>query len=152
LVKPTGDGTFNTIHAILQREQAFRRVAGVDRHVLAETERAELIDPGVIAAFHAAAVLHTAELRQRLGVERPSLGAVLAGCRRSVEHLALASIEAREVTAGERAQTTPFQSMSMPRGDTRDGASRCQSAVLHFRECGLRRPAPGTRRTIAPGN
>src|SRR5688500_3146492 len=89
--------------AVLEREQSFRRVAGVDRRVRAKTGGIKLIDPGVIAAFNAAAVFHAAELRHRLGMQGPALGAMLSGGFRTVERpLARAAIEAGEGPARER--------------------------------------------------
>src|SRR5207245_8243767 len=77
-------------------------VAVVDRHVLAEAEHAELIDPGVVAGFRAAPIRHPLELWQRLGIEGPPLGTMLARRGRSVERsLALAAIEAGQMPAGE---------------------------------------------------
>src|SRR5436189_36584 len=61
------------------------------------------------AAFHvegrvaAAVVGDAAELRSRQRIERPALGAVLAGCGRAVEWaLALAAVEGAEMSARER--------------------------------------------------
>src|SRR5689334_5320360 len=88
--------------AVLQREQRFRFVARVDRRVGAESERVELIDPGVVAALGAARLGHTLQLRERLGVEGPPFGAVLARGGGAVERAgALATIEARHVSARE---------------------------------------------------
>src|SRR5437899_1030539 len=78
-------------------------VAGGDRHVPAEPERVELIDPGVVAGLGAARLGHLSELGPGKRIERPALGAVLSRGRRPVEWpLALAPVEAREVSAGER--------------------------------------------------
>src|SRR5262249_16824697 len=89
--------------AILQPEQAFRRVAGVDRRVLAEAERIVPVDPRVVARFRTAWLGHAFHLRERFGIERPALGTMLAGGLWSVQRpFALAAIEARHVPAGER--------------------------------------------------
>src|SRR2546430_12622104 len=80
----------------LENQQPFGPVAGVDRHVRAEAEHAELIDPGVVAGLCAAPVGDTLDLWERLGIEAPALGTVLAGRGRSVERsLAFPAVEAR---------------------------------------------------------
>src|SRR5256884_9731949 len=68
----------------LENQQPFGPVAGVDRHVRAEAEHAELIDPGVVAGLCAAPVGDTLDLWEWLGIEAPDPGAVLAGRGRSV--------------------------------------------------------------------
>src|SRR5215470_4238954 len=89
--------------AVDQREQRLVGVAGGERHVLAEPERVVLVHPAVVAGLGASRLAHVGELRTGERVERPALRAVLAGRIRSVERaLALAAIEAREVTAGQR--------------------------------------------------
>src|SRR4030095_8313305 len=88
---------------IFQRQKPFRSVTSVDRHVLAQSECIELIDPGVIAGFGAPRVGEAFELRQRLWIEGPPLGAMLTGCCWSVEGTsALAAIETGEMTARQR--------------------------------------------------
>src|SRR5690606_13639663 len=63
----------------------------------------ELVHPRVVAAFAAAGATHVTELRKRLGVEAPALRAVLTGRAGTVERAAaLAPIEARHMTAGQR--------------------------------------------------
>src|SRR5690349_22983289 len=80
--------------AVLQRQQTFRCVAGIDRRVGTEAGRIELIDPGVIACFRAAGVGHVLQLRQRFLIESPALRTLLPGRSRTVERSpALASIE-----------------------------------------------------------
>ena len=86
-----------------QRQQRIVSVAGGDRHIVAETERVELIDPGVVARLGAARSGHALELRARIRIERPAFGAMLAGRRRPVERpLAFSPVEAGEMTACQR--------------------------------------------------
>src|SRR5687768_9282584 len=86
--------------SVLQDKQPLGLIPGVDRDVLAETERVELVHPGVVAPFPAPRAGNVAELREGLGVEGPALRAVLAGGGGTVERaLALAPIEARQVPA-----------------------------------------------------
>src|SRR6266536_3201510 len=82
--------------AIHQRQQRVIHVAGGDRHVLTQTERVELIDPGVIARLDAAGFLDVSKLRAWEGIKRPALRTMVAGCSRSVDDLALTAGEARE--------------------------------------------------------
>src|SRR6266536_2205193 len=82
--------------AIHQRQQRVIHVAGGDRHVLTQTERVELIDPGVIARLDAAGFLDVSKLRAWEGIKRPALRTMVAGCRLSVDDLALTAGEARE--------------------------------------------------------
>src|SRR5262249_34834342 len=97
-----GDAHIDPI-AVDQREQRLIGVAGRDRNVLAEPRRVELVDPGVIARLGRTGVCHVLQLRTRERIERPAFRAVLAGCGRAIERaLALAAVEARHVTAGER--------------------------------------------------
>src|SRR5439155_4184643 len=56
---------------IFQDQQSFGSVAGINRHVLAEPRRVELIDPGVVAGFRAPWIGDAFELRERLGIKRP---------------------------------------------------------------------------------
>src|SRR5262249_54904861 len=73
------------------------------RHVLAEAEGVELVDPGVIARLGRAALAHVLELRAGERIERPAFRAMLAGGGRAVEGgLAFAAIEARHVAARQR--------------------------------------------------
>ena len=127
--------------AVLEREQSFRQVAGVDRRVRAEAERVELIDPRVVAALGAAAVGDAFHLRQRLRIERPALRAVLPGRRRSVErHLALAAIEARHVTAGERRPVDAVAiDVAAARREPFDRRAVAQRQLVHLGERGFRR-------------
>src|SRR5262249_60058503 len=62
----------------------------------------ELVDPGVVARFRAARLGYVLELRSGERIERPALGAMLAGCRRPVEDLAFLAVEARQVSARQR--------------------------------------------------
>src|SRR5205823_672798 len=69
--------------------------------VRAQAECPELIDPGVVARLGAPRGRHALELRQRLRIEGPTFGAMLAGRGRAVERSAFPAIEAREVAARE---------------------------------------------------
>src|SRR5688572_11099295 len=87
----------------MENKESLGLVAGIDRNVSTEAERVELIHPGVVAAFAAARARHVAQLRERLGVERPTFGAVLTRRGWAVERTAaLAAVEARHVPASER--------------------------------------------------
>src|ERR1700722_16942708 len=81
--------------SVQENVERIRIVSGGDRHVLAQAERVVLIDPGVIARFGAAGfgLADAFELRPRQAIERPALGAVLAGRGRAVEDFALAPVE-----------------------------------------------------------
>src|SRR5712675_2890239 len=70
--------------AVLQRHEAVTEVGGRDRDVLTQSGRVVLVDPGVIARL--GAVLADAfEAGAGILMERPALGAVIAGRLRSVE-------------------------------------------------------------------
>src|SRR5262249_1316808 len=65
-------------------------------------KRVVLVDPGVVARFDASGF--TLEARTRIAIERPTLGAVVAGRGRTVERaLALAAIEAHQAAVRGRA-------------------------------------------------
>src|SRR5262249_26244201 len=65
--------------AVHQRLDRIRQIAGRHRHILAEPEGIELIDPGVVARLHRARlVLDVLELRPRELIERPAFRAVAA--------------------------------------------------------------------------
>src|SRR5262249_20263938 len=86
--------------AVLERDQPVVLIAGRNRPVLAGPERVVLVDPGVVRRLAAAVVGHAAELRAGQPIERPALGAVLAGCVRTIERaLALAAVEGAEMAA-----------------------------------------------------
>src|SRR5687767_13973604 len=70
--------------SILQHKQPLGLIAGVDRNVLPEAERVELIHPRVIAPFATTGAGDVAELREWFSVEGPSLRTVLAGSRPAV--------------------------------------------------------------------
>ena len=98
--------------AVLERDKAVVEVGGGHRNVLAEPERVVLIDPGVVARL-GAVVADAFEAGARILVERPALGAVIAGRLRSVERtLALAPVEAAEMAA-RRATPRPRRCLSM---------------------------------------
>src|SRR5438552_15077397 len=125
----------------LENQQPFGPVAGVDRHVRAEAEHAELIDPGVVAGLCAAPVGDTLDLWEWLGIEAPALGTVLAGRGRSVERsLAFPAVEAREMAAGERrpVDAVPVH-VTATRGEPLDGdAGSVERQLVQLRERRLR--------------
>src|SRR6266513_3249346 len=87
---------------VLQDEQHFRSIAGVDRQVRAQAECPELIDPGVVARLGAPRRRYALELRQRLRVKGPTFGAMLARGLRAIEWaFTLRAVEAREMPARE---------------------------------------------------
>src|SRR5262249_738015 len=73
--------------AVHQRLDRVRQIAGRHRHVLAEPEGIELIDPGVVARLHRARlILDVLELWAWELIERPALRTVTAiGDGRAVE-------------------------------------------------------------------
>src|SRR5262249_49430134 len=80
-----------------------RGIAGGDRHVAAEPENAELVDPGVIARLGRTGVGDVGKLRSGERVERPTLRTVLArggGARQRTT--AFAAVEAGEMAARQR--------------------------------------------------
>src|SRR5690606_8924662 len=86
--------------SVVEDEEPLGLIPGVDRDVLAETKRVELVHPGVVAPFAAPRSGDVAELRERLRVERPALRTVIArGCRAVQRTLALAPVEAGHVPA-----------------------------------------------------
>src|SRR5262249_36493767 len=89
--------------AVHERDQRVVLVAGRNGHVLAEAKRVVLVDPGIVGRLAAAVFGDAAELRPGKRIERPALGAVLAGRIRAVERaFALAAVEGAEMSAGER--------------------------------------------------
>ena len=110
----------------------------------AEAERVELVDPGVVARLGAARIGDAFQLRQRLGIERPAFGAVLAGRRRPVQRpLALAAIEAGQVAARER---RPDDAVAIDvHAARREARVRriVERRLVDFGERGLRRIRPG---------
>src|SRR6185295_5093254 len=88
--------------AVLQRDEAVVQVGGGHRDVLAQPERVVLIDPGVVARLRAVLAQPT-EARTWVLIERPALGAVIAGGLGTVQRaLALAPVEAHQVSARGR--------------------------------------------------
>src|SRR5712672_1672509 len=85
--------------AVNDRGQRFPAVGRGDRHVRAEPQRVEAVDPDIIGVLGAALVGDALELRTWELVEGPALRTQLAGDRfRSVDRLgALLAIEARHV-------------------------------------------------------
>src|SRR5882724_3945390 len=89
--------------SVHEGEEPLIGVPGADRHVPAQAEGVELIDPGVVARLGAARIRHVRKLWPRVRIERPALGTVLSRRLGSVEGpLALAPVEAREMPAGKR--------------------------------------------------
>src|SRR6266550_4885793 len=61
---------------VLERDEAVAQVCGRHRNVLAEPERIVLVDPGVVARFHARRL--ALEARAGIAIERPALWAMVA--------------------------------------------------------------------------
>src|SRR5262249_826801 len=119
--------------AIDERREAVVFICGRDRHVIAETNRVVLIDPGVIARF-GAVIADALKTRSRIFVEGPALRAVIAGCSRAIERpFALRSIEAAEMAAGER---HPDHALGVDIAAARTEAGHWY--VVDFGELGLR--------------
>src|SRR5215467_146492 len=88
--------------AVLEGDEAVVEIAGRHRNILAEAERVVLVDPRVVTRF-GTVVADAFEPGARVLVERPTLGAMIARCRRSVEWpLALAPIKAADVATPKR--------------------------------------------------
>src|ERR1051326_1106892 len=88
--------------AVRVRDQAVVQIAGGHGNVFAESERVMLIDPRVVAGL-GAVFADAVEAGTGILMERPPLGALIAGGLRSVERtFALATIEAAEMPARER--------------------------------------------------
>src|SRR6516162_3505860 len=68
--------------AVDERREAVVFICGRDRHVIAETNRIVLIDPGVVARL-GAVVADAGKTRPGIFVEGPALGAMIAGCGRT---------------------------------------------------------------------
>src|SRR5947207_7004961 len=102
-IKPHGIGDAqHDPFPVLQDDQPFRSIAGVDRQVRAQAECPELIDPGVVARLGAPRRRYALELRQRLRVKGPTFGAMLARGLRAIEWaFALPAVEAREMPTRE---------------------------------------------------
>src|ERR1700716_4240183 len=84
--------------AVLQRHEAVTEIGGGHRYVLAKSKRVVLVDPGVIARL-SAVLTDTFEARAGIRIDRPTLGAMIAGGVRPVERtFALAAVKAAEVT------------------------------------------------------
>src|SRR5438552_6074913 len=85
-----------------KRKQRVISIAGGNRHILPESKGIELIHPIIVAGLGASWIGDTLQLRSRQWIKRPSFGAV-PPCRcRPVEWpLTLASVESREVSAGD---------------------------------------------------
>ena len=144
-----------------QREQRVGTAAAGHRHVRAEAERVELIDPVVVVEVGVGRPGHPAHPGTRGGVQRPALRAVLARGVGSVQDRALAAVEARQVAAaaerGPRARrrgrrrSRAARSPSLPgrRQDSRTAARRprrCRSRA----GCHPDRAAGWSRGTPSP--
>src|SRR4029453_3235097 len=97
-----------------------------------------LIHPRIVAGLGAALVFHVLELRSGEFVERPALGAVLAGGGRPVEHFAFAALELAEVSARQR---RPEHAVAVD--ITAAGPVAGERRLVGLRERGLRRIRPG---------
>src|ERR1700685_4835966 len=91
-----------------------------------------LVDPGVVARL-SAVVADALEARAGIFVERPALRAMIASRFRSVERaLALGTIEAAEMAAGQRHPDHAFAvDIAAARAETR------HRDVIDFRQLGL---------------
>ena len=105
-VQPLGVEPHRIRHAhndpvpVLEHEESLRLVPRVDRHVLAEAKRVELVHPGVVAPFAASGARDVAKLREWFGVEGPPLRTVLAGGGGAVERaFTLAPVKAGQMPA-----------------------------------------------------
>src|ERR1043166_8479747 len=103
-----------------------------DRHVAAEADDAEAIDPGVVARLSAARIADVLHLWSGQLIERPALRALLTGCRRLRPRAALAPIEAGKMSARER---DPVDAVGIDVSATRPKARRrrrrrCQRRLL----------------------
>src|SRR6185369_11373112 len=87
---------------LVEGDEAVHQVGGRHRDVVAKPEGVVLVDPRVVARL--GAVLADAfEARAGILVERPALGAMVAGRFRTIERdLAQPPIKHTHVTAGER--------------------------------------------------
>src|SRR3954454_15474923 len=97
-VKPERVGDAQDYHvAVFHRNQAVVQIAGRHRHVVAETEGVMLVDPRVVASLRAI-VADAFKAGTGILIERPALGAMVAGGFRTVERcLAFPPVEASEV-------------------------------------------------------
>src|SRR3954452_1767808 len=88
--------------AVLQRHKAVPEIGGGHRDVFAKSGCVVLVDPSVIARL-GAVLADAVEARAGILIDGPALGAMIAGGSRPIERaLALAAIEAAEVTARQR--------------------------------------------------
>src|SRR6516162_7628774 len=101
---------WNTQHhhlAVLQRNEPVVEVGRGDWNIVSKAERIVLIDPGVIARL-GAVITDPIKAGSRVFVESPAFWAMVTDCLRTVERaLALAPIEAREMTARQRGPHYP---------------------------------------------
>src|SRR5690348_3054713 len=89
--------------AVDHREQRFAAVGFGDRHVPPQAQRVVAVYPHVVRVIGAAPRIDPLELRPGHAIERPALGAMLAGrrCRTIQGAAAFAPVEARDVAARE---------------------------------------------------
>src|SRR6267142_4477087 len=97
-----GNADRDHLTVLVERDEAVHQVGGRHRDVVAKPEGVVLVDPRVIARL-GAVLADALEARARILVERPALGAVVAGCLRTVERaFAETAIELAHVAARER--------------------------------------------------
>src|SRR4029079_5356570 len=79
-----GHADRNHLAVLVESDEAVHQVGGRHRDVVAKPESVVLVDPRVIARL-GAVLAYALDPRARILVERPALGAVVAGCLRAVE-------------------------------------------------------------------
>src|SRR5262249_59071217 len=109
--------------------EAVIEVACRYRDVIAEPERVVLINPCIVARLRAVRA-DTVEARAWILVERPALRAVIAGCGRSVENLALRAVERAQMAARHR---HPHDTLAVDVGAA-NAVARHRRAI-DFRQC-----------------
>src|SRR5262249_49103725 len=118
--------------AVDERREAVVFICGRDRHVIAETNRIVLIDPGVVARL-GAVVADAGKTRPGIFVEGPALGAMIASRNRTEKRaFAFGAIEAAEMATGER---DPHHALGIDVAAARTKARHWN--VVDFRQLGL---------------
>src|SRR5438093_10411248 len=87
--------------SVNQRVDGVAQITHRDRNISPKTKCVEPIDPGVVARL-GASILHIPQLWSGELIERPAFGTMRAGCCRSVQNLALATIKTSKMAARER--------------------------------------------------
>src|SRR5262249_16989869 len=119
--------------AVDEGREAVVFIRGRDRHVIAETNRIVLIDPGVVARL-GAVVADAGKTRPRIFVEGPALRTMIAGCGWTIERpFTFRTIEAAEMAAGKR---DPHHTLGINVAAARTEAR--QRYVVNFGQLGLR--------------